>query len=248
MYLIIFDLDDTLLNDDKEVSDFTLKTLKEVRKLGHLIVINTSRSKQHSQSIADLIKPDYGIYSGGAQIVDKDGKTIYETPLSRKNTKEITSYLVKVVENLSIQTGEHFYTNSPTYRGQNAIYVNLDDGLDEESYKIIVKHDNIEELKVVADKYDLAFQNYLNGPFSRFGSKKASKEEGNRALKKLLGNKDIKTIVFGDDVGDEKMILDADEGVVVSNGNKELLKKAKHVTASNNEDGVALFLKNFFAL
>lgn len=247
MYLIIFDLDDTLLHDDRTVSDFTVETLKKAQEQGNLIAINTSRSSQNSQKVVDRIHPDFGIYSGGAQIVDKDGKTIYECYIDSQKTLQITSILYKTAINVSIQTREHYYTSSTTYKAQNAEYIDFSNGVSYESYKIMVKSFDFDYLAELAETYDLAYQNYLGGPFSRFGNKDATKHKGNLALKKIVGE-DYKTIVFGDDSGDEEMIMNADVGVVMANGREELIQKAPHLTLSNNEDGVARFLVKYLNL
>ena len=43
------------------------------------------------------------------------------------------------------------------------------------------------------------------------------------------------------------MIRDAGDGVVMANGLDSVKKAADHLTKSNNEDGVAVYLENFFA-
>ena len=57
----VFDLDDTLLNSERKVSDFTLDTLKKLQELGHFLIINTARSKMYAKEYIDLIKPDFSI-------------------------------------------------------------------------------------------------------------------------------------------------------------------------------------------
>ena len=71
--LVIFDLDDTLLNDEHTASDLTLRVLEKVREMGHLTAFNTARSKMRSSDIFDLVKPDFAIYNGGAHITDSEG-------------------------------------------------------------------------------------------------------------------------------------------------------------------------------
>lgn len=247
MYLIIFDLDDTLLKSDHSVSLFTLETLKRIQKDGHLLAFNTSRSRQASRRLFDLIKPDYGIYCGGAEIIDKNGKIIYQTAISAHVTQEITKLLFENADNVSVQTPDYFFTSDANYHNQNAIYVDFQNGLFMESYKIITKCLNIDFLLDIAKKYDLAFQNYLNGPFSRFGTNLARKHLGNVALKKIVGE-NYKTVVFGDDSGDLEMITQADIGVAMSNSVDIVIQNAPHITLSNDEDGIAHYLVNVLHL
>ena len=77
--------------------------------------------------------------------------------------------------------------------------------------------------------------------------KDTSKENGNKELMKLLNASLEDAIVFGDDIGDLKMIQEAGVGVLMKNAKNELKEKVKNVSKyTNNEDGVARFLTEFF--
>ena len=54
-------------------------------------------------------------------------------------------------------------------------------------------------------------------------------------------------MTFGDADNDYEMIRDAGDGVVMANGLDNIKKAADHLTKSNNEDGVAVYLEKFFA-
>ena len=59
-----------------------------------------------------------------------------------------------------------------------------------------------------------------------------------------LGVKASRTVVFGDDIIDIDMFRAGGYGVAVANSNPRLLAIADEVCASNNDDGVAAWLKN----
>lgn len=59
-----------------------------------------------------------------------------------------------------------------------------------------------------------------------------------------LGVKASRTVVFGDDIIDIDMFRAGGYGVAVANSNQRLLAIADEVCASNNDDGVANWLKN----
>ena len=90
---LVFDLDDTLLRRNRKISDYTLKVLNKAHELGLKIVFNTSRSKQNYAQYADIVYPDYGIYNGGCQIVDKDGNDLYTNTINKEDTKRLSKYL-----------------------------------------------------------------------------------------------------------------------------------------------------------
>ena len=61
-----------------------------------------------------------------------------------------------------------------------------------------------------------------------------------------LGIKQENTIAFGDEDNDNEMIEYVAHGVAMDNAIDDLKSIANHVTKSNNEDGIAHFLIDFF--
>ena len=55
-------------------------------------------------------------------------------------------------------------------------------------------------------------------------------------------------MTFGDDVGDMDMILNSGVGVAMKNSQPQLLKVAKNITLSNEDDGCAVFINKYFDL
>lgn len=66
--ILLFDLDGTLLRNDKTLSEYTLKILSRCKDCGCLIGISTSRSEQNCLGFLREIKPDILITSGGALV------------------------------------------------------------------------------------------------------------------------------------------------------------------------------------
>ena len=55
------------------------------------------------------------------------------------------------------------------------------------------------------------------------------------------------SLAFGDGINDMTMILEAGTGVAMANAESSVLEIADAVTASNNEDGVAVFLEQLLS-
>ena len=66
--LLLFDLDGTLLQSDKTISQRTLSVLRKCRQEGILIGVSTSRSEQNSLVYLNELMPDILISSGGALV------------------------------------------------------------------------------------------------------------------------------------------------------------------------------------
>lgn len=241
---LVFDLDDTLLKKNKIVSEYTVQTFRKAQAKGYKIVFNTSRSKQHSKQYADLLNVDYGIYSGGCQIVDRNGVEIFSRTIPSEKVKEITQFLSKNGYTISVQTKMSFYASDKGYKQQNAIWYDFKDGLNEEAFKILVACSDLNTVKNLAEKYDLEWQNYLGGMWNRLSLKGATKWNGILELLKIVNGTPEEVAAFGDDSGDMEMIQKSGLGVAMGNSREMVLEIAKNIAKTNDEDGCAHFIED----
>ncbi|MCQ2771116.1 MAG: HAD-IIB family hydrolase [Clostridia bacterium] len=243
---IICDLDDTLLKKDKTISPKTVEVFKKAKEQGFMLVFNTSRSMQNSMQYIELLKPTYGIYNGGCQIVDENCKDLFVSMVSKEQTKEITKYLNTICDKISVQTHDQFLASDKEYKNQNAIWTDFTDGYEGEAFKILchsMDHDNIER---IAKENNLEFQNYLNRGWHRLSTPGATKWNGVLRFLNVVGGKPEECSCFGDDFGDMEMIEKSGCGVAMANSQPEVLAMAPNITVTNEEDGVAVFIeKNF---
>lgn len=250
MKYIIFDLDDTLLNDQRQVSDYTLSVLRRLQAMGHRTVINTARSKSYSQALFDRIQPDYAIFNGGAMIVDSRGTPIFRAELDLATTHAIISQLLTHTDNFSIQTEDAMYSNNGSYTGQNALAFDFArDPFPHAAQKIVASLPEEAPALALAEEFDLAYTSYFSGPFRRFNHRDATKAMGNRNLVRITGGRMEDVLAFGDDLGDLEMLQQAGVGVLMKNARPEL--DSTGLTRSqftNDEDGVARFLIHYFGL
>ena len=70
--ILLFDLDGTLLRNDKSLSEHTLEVLSKCKECGYLIGISTSMSEQNCLGFLREMKPDILISSGGALVRVKE--------------------------------------------------------------------------------------------------------------------------------------------------------------------------------
>lgn len=238
------DLDDTLLNNERKISEYSLEVLNRLKE-EHSVVINTARSLDATKDIINILKPDYTILNGGALIV-KNLEVIYEKTISADVTNEILSYM-KDVEEFSIECCKGLFCNLEEYATKNkrARYFDYANKFEYDAYKILLKSEDGILPNFLANKYNLEITHYVNGPWYRLSL--CTKHTGNMALYEYLNDKSPKSICFGDDLGDIEMLENAYVGVAMCNSIETVLNKIKIVTKkSNNNDGVALFLDNYF--
>lgn len=87
---VVTDLDGTLLNNDKEVSEFSKEVINKIREKGINFYIATGRSYPDTKRIMESIGIKVPlITSNGARINDEDGETIYANDLEKKYIKKI---------------------------------------------------------------------------------------------------------------------------------------------------------------
>lgn len=246
MKYLIFDLDDTLLNNFSEISLYTQNGIKKMRDMGYIIVINTARSFKATEKYINLIKPDYSILNGGVCIYDSNNKMIFESIVKSNIVNEIVSFILndKDSSDFSIQCSDYLYTSSIEYVQRNsnfAKYFDFTTDLNMDACKILVSTNNKEKYRKLAKKYNLDFTDYLGGQWCRICN--SEKYLGNVALFKYLNDSDPQDFVFGDDVGDMLMIKNAYHGVIMKNARLELKQNLNVTNYSNDEDGVIRYME-----
>lgn len=250
MKYIIFDLDDTLLNDRREITPYTLNILHRLQDMGNILVYNTARSKGFSQKYFDQIRPDYAILNGGAMIIDRDAKAVFSAELDVPTARALIRDLLDLTETVSVQTEDTFYSHKGWHTVQNAQPFDFSrDLFSFPAQKIVVAVEPEEQAKALAEKYGLAYTTYGDGPFRRYNHIGATKALGNQNLMKLVGGTLADVIAFGDDFGDMDMLRQAGVGVLMKNANPDLREEGLHVSRfTNDEDGVARFLMSYFGI
>ena len=246
--LIFFDLDDTLLKKDKSVSSNTLKVLKLLQDKGHKIIIDTARNKIRTLPLIDIIKPDYTIINAGSYIVDNKMNVIRSLLIDKEKSKKLINEVIDKVDTISIQTDDYLYTNDVSDKNMNLTYYDFNDFQGMDCYKVLVNNLDLSLGHEIAKKYQLDFENYFGGSWSRFCDINATKAKALEFIASFEGVSLDKTIAFGDDYGDIAMIRTSFVGVAVSNALDDVKRNAKFICGSSEDDGVARFLDDYFNL
>ncbi len=243
---IIMDLDQTLLNDTRRISEYSLSILNKLKRDGHIIVINTARSFDATKDIINILNPDYTILNGGALIV-KGMEVVYENYI---NNIDVNNILKEILENKTEEFSIEYnglFCNLKEYEKKSrfATYFDFSKKFPYNAYKILLCSEDGVLPNTLSKKYNLEITHYVNGPWYRLSV--CTKQDGNIALYKLLKDTDPKSICFGDDLGDIEMLECATIGVALSNSVEKVLKKIEIKTKyNNNDDGVCKYLEEYF--
>ena len=248
MKYIIFDLDDTLLTQEKTISDYTYEVLKKYQNTGYKLVVNTARSLPYSLKHVKKIQPDYSIVNGGALIVDDALNPIFQRFIEPPVVQALLKHLVPIAGNVSVDNEDGFFTSDPHYRNQDAKYYDFSFGFPHPANKIVVQVSDVNQVAKLAKEYGIEHSQYLNGDWHRLSPAGCSKWQGIVALLQATDGRIEDTITFGDDIGDLEMLEKAGHGVAMANSIPQVLAKIPRVAPSHQEDGVARYLEAHFPL
>lgn len=273
--LIGLDLDGTLFNDDKIISEENITSIKNAISKGVVVVPVTGRPfKGLPKAIKDIKEIKYAVTANGASLYEVDtGKCIYKDWLSNDKVLEVLSALKKypVIEDCFIEGTSYMQEDSKDvfddlpipkalieYFLKSKIYV-------KDLYEYIKNTDSKLEKVVIDFYYDENTKSRKCGtevyndlkkikditivegaPFNyEVSNITARKGNGLIELGKIL-NIDISEIMaIGDSENDLDMIEKAGLGVAMENASDIVKKHADYITKSNNLDGVAYAINKF---
>lgn len=261
--MIVMDLDDTLLNDNLEISDYTKQVIFNAQKKGIKTVIASGRPTAAIMPYAKQLKlaenDGYVISYNGAILTDcKTGKEISRTTLTMDNIDFLTNTAISngvdihsYIDGNVVTARQNQYTDfEGELTGMPVVLVdNLRDAIKDEVVKIIVldeptKLKKLEEsLKPVIG--DSMIMNISKPFFLEFTNQAVDKD---KTIDKLCGMLNItknQVMAIGDSYNDITMIKGAGLGVVMNNGPDDVKQHACHVTHCNNTDGVATAINRF---
>jgi len=265
--LIITDLDGTLSNNNKEITDLTKTVIKKVRAKGILFGIATGRTlyaveeMNKNWGITDLVDVMLGM--NGAQYFDRDGFRETTGLLAGK-------YMIEIMER--IQDSEAAYgvfdnVDRTLYADRwneavqgvadsnhfKLVVLDLKEWVKDRTYEklfLAASPEHMNELKVYcADKNTENYRGFHTGRrLYEFMNPEVSKSYG---IQKVCVHHKInmnEVMSIGDHNNDIEMIRDAGIGVSMGNGSDQAKEVAKYIIGTNDEEGWAKFVSEYFEL
>ena len=244
--IIAVDLDETLLKGDKTVGEYTLNTLRACKEKGAVIVISTARGYNNTKKFAEIIAADYCCCQLGNLIVDSKGEVIYKRAIDEKVKLNFLNTFNEYTDEIFFDGYHGVFGLADTYLGLWSITPCLREEMEKtEAIQICLKHSEsyLEKIKTFCKENNLTHDVMRGADFSFVSPCQTDKWNALDYLVKFLKVDKQNLFVFGDDTTDLKSILNAGRGVAMQNSREEVLLKAKNVTLTNEEEGVAKFLE-----
>jgi Cof subfamily protein (haloacid dehalogenase superfamily) len=243
--MIITDLDYSLLNNERQISEYSKNIFNKCKEKGIIIVFATARPYSRTRIFFSSIEPNAAICHCGG-VVYVNNKIIYENGIDPIIAKNILENINKKV-NLGFECNDIFYTNFNTNIYWKYVpYENMDlNNLPVGTYyKIIIGLELEENINIV--KNNIPNELYMEIMDEKIGiimNKNSTKWNGINKLLTYYGVNKINTISFGDDNVDIEMIENCGIGIAMENGNEKIKSKAKYICKNNNEDGIAKWIE-----
>lgn len=243
--IVFFDIDGTLVNENKEIPEDTIRAIQELKNRGIEPVIATGRAPYFVHSLAEQAGIESYVCMNGAYVVYQ-GKPIYK----REIEKSSLEWLVKLA-------GEHGH--GLVFEGEHEYNADRkDDPLITESVKSLKvdmpgynpdfwRTDSVYQVFLHCDSADEPLYDSLKSAFTFIRWHPlaldvlplgGSKAQGLAALLDKLGLTAADAVAFGDNLNDKEMLEYAGFGVAMGNSHPELLPYADFVTSHVDERGI----------
>jgi len=260
--LLALDMDGTVLNNKKEISEKTMAAIRRAMELGVIVTIATGRSWQSLepyQALLALLPHPLIVFNGG-MVLSPDGEEVfYQQNLSPEAALEVigvgqtygvTQYIWSngtlhadgVMERIKRDTGEV---------GVGHLMLEDAEALAREGISKVLWSAEVDQigayqraLPAVLQARDMHY--FTSGAqYLEFVDHRVSKGAALARFAAHFGIKPEEVIAVGDGMNDVTMLEYAGLGVAMGNAPEALKQVADFVTLTNEEDGVAHVIEQF---
>lgn len=262
-YIIIFDMDGTLLNNRKSISFLTRRYLKKLSKEGHKIVLASGRPYRAMNRYYEQLNLSTPIvcYNGAHLFSPKDNNfpsVEFEFPkeVIVSIIDKIKPYIFNVMcedeTNIWVDKKDSYLANFFWYESMDIHYGDLKDILDKNPMTCIVQtpyefRDSKTIEEVMKDYPKLGARFWTGSPYFELYYLEISKGSALKRIAKYYNIPKERIIAFGDSSNDIEMFKNAGISVAMKNG-KSCIKDVSTMLSikDNNHNGVYHTLKKIF--
>ena len=269
--VIIMDVDGTLTNDKKLITEKTKKALLKVQEGGIKLILASGRPTSGLMDFARELEMDkhngFLVAFNGAKVINcETNEVLFNQTMSIEQGQAVLEHMKKFKVKPMIDKNEYIYVNDvfDNELEYNGIMFNI---IKYESrggkFKLCEKDDlaafadyPLNKILIAGDPQYLQenykemmepFKNSLSCMFTapfyfEFTDRGIDKAKALDTILIPMGYKREEMIAFGDGHNDASMIKYAGIGVAMANAVEDLKEVADEVTLSNEEDGIAVSL------
>ena len=262
--VLVLDIDGTLTNSKKEISEETKRGILEIQKRGHIVILASGRPTPGMKRYAEELElKRYGGYllsfNGGSIIHASSGSVVFQKVLPSIVIPNIYKFA------LDHQCGLMTYIGDTIILGTAMDpYIELESRINQMEVKQVhnfldyteydlnkclmtAEPEKAEKLvKILQEKYGNILSIYRSEPF--FIEIMPKNVDKATSLDRMLQTVQLtreNTICVGDGFNDMTMIEYAGVGVAMANAQPEVKSIADFITKSNDEDGIVTVIEKY---
>lgn len=248
--IILFDLDGTLLTSENIISPVTINAIKNCKLKGYYIGIITARSKSKKNVyLLNRLPYDFIAFYNGAEIY-AENNLIESNVLPYNQASLILRSLNKDFPGLSIDVHQEpwFFSNV------SGNICHMESGNRRKCNINNLPKCNVQRIRLKSQSLiSIPLQNYMTPEsvfyHTIFGDaiivhKNANKGHATQKASDFFDIPLTHIIAFGDDLIDIDMIKMVGTGVAMGNANSKLKQIANYITETNDNNGIAIWIRN----
>jgi len=257
--LVVLDVDDTLVNIQKDLSDMNRQAIIKAQEKGVLVTLASGRMHQTMERLAGQLQITQPLISCNGALVKDDKIVLARETVDNEIAKEVIEFFNSRKKTLQLYTEQGLFTKEKcvrTWRLEEA------EGLpcsiiDTASYNVFYK----DLLKLLIRLEPEEVERYRKELAQHFGdkiiaalshrvyieitNKGINKGKAVAILAKHLGIAQSEVMTIGDSPNDMSMLEWAGLGVAMGNASQEVKAVANTTTLAIEEDGVARALEEY---
>lgn len=247
--MLAMDLDNTLLNAQKQISPRTARALEQCQEHGILTAFATARPFRMTAQAREIFMPDYVLADNGAVILQGE-QLLRRQEISRET---VSRFLVEALAEprisiITLDDGEYMYTN---YQGNdwdgmawNAVYTDFSTVPEGTFTKLSTECPQMSIMQRMVENYpELSLYGNTGEPWQQIQGKNASKFSAIEYIAAVQGLSPQNVAAFGDDHNDIAMLRGCGVGIAMQNANLEAQAAADEICGYHDEDGIAIWIE-----
>lgn len=259
--IAFIDIDGTLSNSERKISNETKEAIKNATNKGLIVVLCSGRNNGYVYNASkNCNASQYIISCNGAEIFDYENNLYIKNEQIYFNDLEIIwEYCIDNNLGCILNCKDKRFCNSNHYIEQEdkSIIDSVDNSIDD-IYQMVTfgyEYEKMKNLEELINRGNLQITNpslsYLEKDcsshhfFFDINTKGVSKGKAIKELLNYLNLSKENAIGFGDHVNDFDLFNEVGFKVAMGNANERLKEIADYITLSNDDHGVAYFLNNF---
>lgn len=261
---VFIDIDETLTNSQREVTEKTKLEIKKCVENGVKIILTSGRSRREAMDFQEQIGTSpYIVSSNGASAYDaENGVEIYNERIDPQMVLQLIKHSRENGYRIKLNYKDLLVMNEAAYPDEKDKEVSYEElervAVEEQVVQCVITSTDFEKMRVFRDyiknecvwiavaNESKRFKNSDLKPSRNYycdvASVKVSKGNAVKAVCEYFEIKPEEIVTIGDGENDLSMFELTPNSVAMGNSLPEIKEKANYVTASNDEDGVAKVL------